>query len=249
MIAMQRSTRSEGWSKVKPPKGTPCTPLWSVTDGRKVRVDVFFKDVLQFYVPTPALILDPTAGSRLMYKRLEKKRIKGYKFVFGDIEEVTPAPHIRLDARQLPFGDSVFDAIVFDPPYIEDSKDNHDPRKNTYGYEEWTREELYELICDCRYEFHRVLKPGGKLIVKIQDQYKKGEGLIEHSDNAVALFRMVGWQLYDKVLYRVFRPIHALQRSRYKYRRHSFIVHTYYLVFRKLTDEDRRCTSCGCDES
>jgi hypothetical protein len=225
----------------------PCTPPWSVVDGRKVKVDAFFRDLLQFYVPEPALILDATAGSRIMYTRLEKERVKGYRFVFGDIEDVTPAPHIRLDARQLPFRDNVFDAIVFDPPYIEDSKDNHDPRKKTYGYEEWTREELYELICDCRVEFQRVLKPGGKLIVKIQDQYKNGE-LLPHSDYAVLLFMMAGWPLFDKVIYRVFRAIHALQRSRYKYRRHSFIVHTYYLVFRKLTDEDRCCKCCGCDD-
>jgi SAM-dependent methyltransferase len=213
-------------------------PPWSVIDGSRTHVAEAFAEILRFYVPPPALVLDPTSGKRIMYKRLEDKTLDGldYEFIFGDIKsQLTPSPHVRLDAAKLPFRDDTFDAVVFDLPYQEDWQKHggewDDPRQDDYAYTGWTKEDIYSLLVYANREFARALKTSGRLILKIQDQWVDGV-FYPHSDRAIAL--LWNFRLYDKVLYRYYSWTAAVQRARYKYRRHAFITHSYHLVFTKL---------------
>ena len=220
-------------SELVPPIVYP-RPPWSIIDGVRTNIAEAFAEILRFYVPPPALILDPTSGTRIMYKRLEDKTLdeRDYEFIFGDIKaELTPSPHIRLDAARLPFRDNTFDAVVFDLPFMEHWADFADSRQDAYAYTGWMKEDIYSLIVYANSEFARVLKPSGRLILKIQDQWIDGT-FYPHSDRAIAL--LWNFQLYDKILYRYYTSSAPLQRARYKYRRHAFITHSYHLIFTKL---------------
>lgn len=217
------------------PVATYPRPPWSIIDDVRTGIAEAFAEILRFYVPPPALVLDPTAGPRRMYKRLEDRTLDGfdYEFVFADVKsQLTPNPHIRLDVRKLPFRDGVFNAIVFDPPFLEEWQEGWgDPRHEDYAYTGWMKEDIYSLIVYANSEFARVLKPSGRLILKIQDQWINGI-FYPHSDRAIAL--LWNFQLYDKILYRYYTSSAPLQRARYKHRRHAFITHSYHLVFTKL---------------
>jgi SAM-dependent methyltransferase len=205
-----------------------------VIDGVKTSIAEAFAEILRFYVPPPALVLDPTCGKRRMYKRLEDRTLdeQDYAFVFGDIKaNLAPSPHIRLDAAKLPFCDGIFDAVVFDPPFMEYWEEFADTRQTDYGYVNWTKEDVYSLLVYANHEFMRVLKPCGRLILKIQDQWVNGT-FYPHSDRAIAL--LWNFQLYDRILYRYYTSSAPVQRARYKYRHHAFNVHSYHLIFTKL---------------
>lgn len=220
-------------TELAPPVAAYPRPPWSVIDGMRTGIAEAFAEILRFYVPPPALILDPTAGTRIMYKRLEDRTLDGrdYEFIFGDIKaQLTPNPHIRLDAARLPFRENTFDAVVFDPPFMDHWADFTDSRQDAYAYTGWAKEDIYSLIVYANSEFARVLKPSAYLILKIQDQWIDGT-FYPHSDRAITL--LWNFQLYDKVLYRYYRSANALLRASYKYRRHAFIVHSYHLVFTK----------------
>ena len=147
-------------------------PPWSVIDGTWVRVADAFAEILRFHVPPPATILDPCCGQKIIYQKLLNKTLDGkdYKFVFGDIKKELGS--IRLDCRKLPFRDEIFDAVVFDPPYlIDDGRRLGDPRRDAYGIPNTTQEQIHEFFLYANTEFHRVLKPCGVLIVKCRDHY------------------------------------------------------------------------------
>jgi len=120
------------------------------------------------------LALDPCCGSRMMWFDKADPRA-----IFGDQrhEQITVTdrshredgtrtlviePDIRLDFRALPFPDSVFSVVAFDPPHIERAG----PRSwlaAKYGKlgTNW-RSDLRQGFSEC----WRVLKPGGCLVFK-----------------------------------------------------------------------------------
>jgi len=219
------------------PNPAPHTPPWSVIEGKKVRIAEAFYDILRFHVhgiPAP-LILDATAGTRIMYTQLEgevDKRLLDYEFIFGDLRhELIPKPHLRLDARQLPFRSGIFDVVVSDPPFMEDWGKIVDRREEAYGYDGWKKEDLYSLLVYCNSEYARVLKPQGKLILKIQNQWMHGR-VYFHRENAIKL--LWNFQLCDEIIYYKRLGRHYLHRARFKHRDHALIVHSHHLVFTKL---------------
>ena len=79
-----------------------------------------------------------------------------------------------VDFRHLPHDDGAFQAVVFDPPYkLNGTPSNPDIR---YGVgEKATRKERMDLIFDGLDECWRVLRHGGMLLVKCQDQVCGGK--------------------------------------------------------------------------
>jgi len=75
---------------------------------------------------------------------------------------VVVAPDCQGSFTDLPFPDSAFDHVVFDPPHVLNSSSSGNVAKY-YGVlnGDW-REELRQGFCEC----FRVLRPGGTLIFK-----------------------------------------------------------------------------------
>ena len=112
-------------------------------------------------------ILDPACGSKMFWF---DKSADGV--VFGDVRRESHTlcdgrslvirPDVQLDYTALPFGNGVFDMVVFDPPHMD-----------SLGSNSWMAKKYGRLTGDWRAamaqgfaECFRVLSPNGSLIFK-----------------------------------------------------------------------------------
>ena len=120
------------------------------------------------------MILDATCGLRGFWKNRDLKNL-----VCLD-RRSSVKPDIVADDRFLPFRESVFDAIYFDPPHNHGQGGFYKERYGGFG----SYENLRELYRKGTKEFARCLRVGGLLVVKLTRliQYhgsKHHESLIE----------------------------------------------------------------------
>lgn len=110
--------------------------------------------------------LDPTYGLGNFWTRWSPYR---HNFVYAD--KYTLDGH---DFRDLPWQDGTFDAVVFDPPYKLNGTPS--PEEVRYGVEVPTRwQDRILLMQQGQKECARVLKRGGYLLTKCQDQVVSGK--------------------------------------------------------------------------
>ena len=129
------------------------------------------------------LILDAAAGNRIMW--LCKSP---HDFVFVDLEKnLQVKPMIICDNTQMPFQDSIFDTIFFDPPHVWrnsstlsmftcQNKEIFNKRfpkyaaeraPRYYGWDKFkTKNDLLNHITKAINEFERILKKDGLLFIK-----------------------------------------------------------------------------------
>jgi SAM-dependent methyltransferase len=116
-------------------------------------------------------VLDPTYGRGGWWKKWIPARL-----VAHDINPDLCYPRgYSIDFRAMPYDDATFDVVAFDPPY----KLNGTPTAEVderYGVHVVAgRAERHQMIRDGIVECLRVLKPGGYLLVKCQDQVNGGK--------------------------------------------------------------------------
>src|SRR5215207_2805151 len=70
--------------------------------------DEVFPHILALYVPEGSLVADVTHGKGVFWKRVLKD---AYDVRTTDLRD-------GIDCRKLPYGDTTFDSVVFDPPYM-----------------------------------------------------------------------------------------------------------------------------------
>lgn len=116
---------------------------------------------------TPALILDPCCGSKMMWFDKNDNRA-----IFGDIREESHIlcdqrtleikPDQLLDFRNLPYSAETFNLIAFDPPHLKEAGESGWIGKK-YGIltKDW-KTDLQAGFSEC----FRCLKVGGTLIFK-----------------------------------------------------------------------------------
>jgi len=188
--------------------------------------DAFFK-VLTKYIPPPAKILDPAAGYRHFYKRLPGGSLdgNGYNFTFGDIRNLEGLNYVG-DCRKLHFTDNSFDGIAFDPPY--GNINEREVRKDAEildRYSTISPPELEILFKEVNVEFARVLKPKGRLIVKIMDRHIKKKF---HPFHIWCVDWLDRFELYDVIVYRYF-----IKRPKIAKLPYADKVHNYFMIFDK----------------
>ena len=197
-----------------------------------------FPRILELHVAEGARIADVTYGKGVFWRHVDTSR---YDFVPSDIAE-------GVDCRKLPYEDESFDALVFDPPYMEgfyrggssvkagagthgafrDHYSNGDERPASGGAK-WHAAVLEMYVEGCR-EAHRVLRDGGHLIVKCQDEVSANRQNLTHVEviNACAELGLYCKDLF--VLVRANRP----GMSRVIQQIHARKNHSYFLVFAKV---------------
>lgn len=89
------------------------------------------------------------------------------------------SPYVEQhDFRSMPFSDDAFDAVVFDPPFkLSGTSHSTGPASgdSSYGISGYVPiQERHDLIFAGIDECMRVLKPGGFLLLKCQDQVSSG---------------------------------------------------------------------------
>lgn len=143
--------------------------------------------------------LDPTWGKGRFWTVWRPKDL-----VAHDLNPAKSPTGEAVDFTDMPYGDSEFDAVVLDGPYkLTGTVSSAGPATSNddYGiegaYVPWR--ERHDLIRAGITECTRVLKPGGFLLVKCQDQVNSGQirwQTLEFTGHAVGL----GHRLVDQLL-------------------------------------------------
>lgn len=190
--------------------------------------DEVFPDILRLYVPGGSKIADITFGQGVFWKKVEKGL---YKVRPSDIR-------LGIDCRALPYSNAEFDCVVFDPPYMHTpggtAHQNHQNFELYYVNNGAQSEKKYhEAVLDLYFrgcaEAHRVLRLGGILIVKCQDEVCANKQRLTHVEiiNELSDTGFVVEDLF--VLLRRNKP----GVSRVLKQVHARKNHSYFLVFRK----------------
>lgn len=168
-------------------------------------------------------IADVTFGKGVFWRQIDTTR---YDFHPSDLKTCPQSPH---DFRKLPYQDGEFDVVVLDPPYMHNPgatlhEANYRNAETTKGLSHAGIIQLYEAGMT---EAMRILKPGGLLLVKCQDEIESGRQQWSHIEVRDIACRL-GMTIQDLF---VVTQRHAprIQRREQKHARKN---HSYMWVFK-----------------
>ncbi|MDO3055619.1 Uncharacterised protein [Mycobacteroides abscessus subsp. massiliense] len=209
------------------------TPIVSIVNGNNADL---IQEVGRLYIPDNAVVRDVTWGKGAFWKKLPTAAIT---LVGSDID-----PHIAKDGvvladfRRLPDADSSADVIVLDPPYVHNpGRHMTDSRYNNAATTSGkSHSDIRHMYRAGMAEAMRILKPGGKLLVKGKDEIESGR---QQWSQTELLCDAVSLGLYGKDLF-ILVPNSRTSMSRWSVQKHARKVHSFLWVFEKPTRDTRR---------
>jgi hypothetical protein len=198
----------------------------------------YFKELLEFHIPPSKeiRILDPTCGKKHLWINFYQPNLRGNlpieqygKVVFSD--KYDNGQEIISDVKDLSF-DEPFNCIVYDPPYFFGYKGSKDPRRKDYGDYLQDYEDLVWFMDIANEKFPDMLTEDGKLIVKCADQYQTKERKFYCHHNTW-INKLSNFDITDLFIF----THHRISPTAFqvKNRPCSVIMHTYFLVFNKIS--------------
>lgn len=220
---------------------------------------LLFAKVMALHVQPGSRVADVTFGKGVFWRQIDTCT---YDLWASDIGKVPKTAHTQhrpgldgVDCCSLPYESASFDAVVLDPPYMEGlfrrakgqlaGAGSHAPFRDAYSNGEVTadgpkyHDAVTDLYLRAGLETRRVLRPGGKLIVKCQDEVSANKQRLTHVE-IITAYEDMGF--YTKDLFvlvrcnkpgvsRVIRQVHARKN------------HSYVLVFELPTGKAKRVSS------
>lgn len=153
------------------------------------------------YIRKTSLTLDPTYGAGVWWTEFRPDRL------IARSDRTEPG----FDFRRTDYRGGTFDVVAYDPPYkLNGAGSKPDAR---YGVEEWASwQDRHDLCRAGATECARVLKPGGYLLWKCQDQVCGGKVRWQGREFAAHAER-IGLEMVDEFYY-LSRPRPQPDRSR-----------------------------------
>ena len=204
-----------------------------------------FRQVLDLHVIPGSIVADVTWGKGVFWKEVPEDR---YVVHASDIQT-------GVDCRKLPYKNDSHDCVVLDPPYMEGlfrrtgnhlaGAGNYSAFRNHYsdGKTTTTGPRYHAAVLDLYFraskEAHRVLRNGGILIVKCQDEVSANQQRLTHVEIINELNR-IGF--YAKDLFVVVRR-NKPAVSRILAQEHARKNHSYFIVFVKAKNGQYRRTT------
>ena len=179
-----------------------------------------FPSILELYADMDDRIADVTYGKGVFWRNIDTER---YFFYPSDI--IT-----GIDYNHLPYRSRSMDMIVFDPPYMghNGGKDYSVARNYNIDIPKYHKDYIPRLYFNGINEAYNVLKKGGKLIVKCQDEIQSGKQNMNHI-TIIQYCIDTGFRIED--LFVVVQKNTPIMRHRYQL--HARKNHSYFLVFTK----------------
>jgi DNA methylase len=227
--------RGKGKQRRKAPDGIATNKLvFSAYQGTNEHI---FPHILALYVAPGSTVADVTYGRGVFWKKVPSG---AYNLLATDLKVD------NIDCRNLPYGDSSIDCVVFDPPYMHTpggtAHVNHQNYENYYqnnAAQNGSGKKYHEAVLDLYFkaanEAHRVLREGGTYIVKCGDEVCANQQRLTHVEviNELSSNGFVIEDLFVLVrnnrpgVSRVVRQVHARKN------------HSYFLVFWKSASKAR----------
>lgn len=183
-----------------------------------------FADIMQIYVPPNSFCLDMTYGLGNFWPKIPDFQYRGVTL------DIATSADIRADFRHCPFPDSRFDCCILDPPYAKHGTSMKESISSAYqnnlDISPKSAREVLQLYKDGITEAHRLLVPGGVLILKCQDQIESGKQQWIH----IQLLEIEGFIAED--LFVLVQE--AVPAMREQYQKHARKNHSYFIVQRKI---------------
>jgi len=186
--------------------------------------DTLLETISKLYFKPDDLIADVTYGKGVFWKKID---LTQYNFYPSDLITCKETPY---DFKKLPYEKNKFDSVVFDPPYmhtvgrpiVDGNYQNSNTTKNMY------HTDIINLYYEGMLEAKRVLKSGGFMLVKCQDEIESSYQRWSHIDiyNIATKLKLYGKDLF--VLTRYSNP-----PIQYK-QQHARKKHSYMWVFQKV---------------
>lgn len=180
-------------------------------------------NVARLYLKEGDRIADVSFGKGVFWRNVDLSKCHFHP------SDICTCPDAPYDFRNLPYDDASFDVVVLDPPY------SHDPgkgmvantayrnRENTGGL---NHDGIVRLYADGMKEAKRVLRPGGLLWVKVQDEIESGRQRMTHIE---VHYHAVELGMTAQDLFVMVRPAAPPVQHPQKHARKN---HSYLLVFR-----------------
>jgi hypothetical protein len=187
--------------------------------------DFLLAQVARLYFRPGDRIADVTYGKGRFWRAID---LTQYDFHASDLLTVPEHPY---DFRSLPYRSEDFDVYVLDPPYMRKPPARRYMDADYRNYETtrgYSHDDIIRLYRDGMIEGHRILKPGGLMLVKCKDEIEDGRQRMSHIEIHNIGVKELGMAVQDlfvltqKALLVVFR--HA---------GHARKNHSYLWVFRK----------------
>ena len=126
------------------------------------------------YLTDDMAIWDPTYGLGTFWTNWQPDPVKGGLLFRTDIDPAKSPDFISgVDATRTTMGGDHWGAVVLDPPYKLNGTDQGEGHR--YGVTApATRADKHRLMADMLTEAHRVVRPGGTVLFKCQDQVEGG---------------------------------------------------------------------------
>ena len=168
------------------------------------------------YLHADDLTLDATWGLGKFWTRCRPDRLVGC--------DLKPTGDVRADFRRLPFAPFTFDVVVFDPPYKLNGTPALDEMDVRYGVNVPARwQDRMRLILDGLVECARLVRPGGRLLVKCQDQVVSG-AVRWQTDEITMRLDDDRWVKIDRLDMESYRPQPSGRRQVHARRNHSTLL-------------------------
>lgn len=193
-------------------------------------------DVAKLYLKKGAVLADLTYGKGVFWKNVD---LGGITLLASDIKAPTAAVIelniclTKQDCRKTLYVKDYFDVVVLDPPYMHGGGKTpriKDSISKCYGNNETNLKSHADIINfyrDSILEAYRILKPGGLLWVKCQDEIESGKQKWSHIEiyyGAKDLFTA------EDLFVLVQKTIPA---QRWKHQLHARKNNSYLWIFRK----------------
>jgi hypothetical protein len=183
-----------------------------------------FPSILDLYVEPGARIADVTYGRGVFWRKVPEGM---YDLTATDSMED------GVYFQSLPYEDESFDVVVFDPPYMARGGGFNKGGGTGRRYHNTKRDQHLVLkdYSEGAEEAHRVLVPGGLLILKCQDGVEHAEQHWMHCWIMAGLEESEEWKIED--LFIMMRK--SAPPMRHAHQRHARKNHSFFVVARKVS--------------